>query len=272
MPVETNIQRLQPTEERFQALDYKVMAQAFSIHNTLGKLHDESVYQTALTQRCSELSLNPIRELPLKVTHGTFSKYYYLDICVNGEAIYELKTVDRISTSHASQLLNYLFLSELPYGKIINFRNQSVESRFVSTYLTPSDRRNFKTNTEEWTARSRQCESIPNLIESLLEDWGTHLDIHLYREAIQHLLNLNKQSTINIYDKGILIGTRNETLLSPETSLHISSIKESLTPYRNHLLRLFSHTELKYIQWINFAGSEISLLSLENAPSNHSKE
>ncbi|MGZ0709218.1 GxxExxY protein [Coraliomargarita sp. W4R53] len=261
MPIQTEITLSKPTEKRFREMDYQVMAEAFSIQNELGNIHDESIYQEALYQRTEQCGLSPNKELQIKLTHENFSKDYYLDLCISGEIIYELKTVERISKTHEAQLLNYLFLADLPFGKIINFRPKSVESRYVSTSLHKTARQQFEFYQNEWIQLSDYCLQIPELLQSLLADWGTHLDLHAYKEALIHLLDLSIEP-IKIYDSEICIGKRPELIINDTTILHFTSLRGNLLPYKKQLKRLLDHTSLKHIQWINFAGKKINLISL----------
>ena len=53
------------------------------------------------------------------------------------------KTVTALNDSHKQQLINYLLLTGIKHGKLINFRPASVEYSFVSTTLTNEDRYNY---------------------------------------------------------------------------------------------------------------------------------
>jgi GxxExxY protein len=59
---------------------------------------------------------------------------YIADIVVANTIIVELKSVTRLNEVMEAQLLNYLRLSKLPVGYLINFQNTRLEwRRFVST-------------------------------------------------------------------------------------------------------------------------------------------
>jgi len=247
------------TQDQFRQLDYSIMGEAFSIHNTLGRLLDESIYQEALRHRCEQLDLGCIRELEILVSHKSFSKRYYADLVVQNGAVYELKTTAAITPSHETQLLNYLLLCGVSHGKIVNFRSHSVQSRFVSTSLTEAERHSFKIVTQEWIPQSAHCNAIPSITKGILNEWGTHLDVALYREALLHLIapdsSLLRHLDFNYENQPV--GRQQEYLLNETTALHTSSLRSGLEAYRKHLLRLLKHTGLHAIQWINFGTDEI---------------
>lgn len=91
-----------------------------------------------------------IPERPIEVTYPDFSKTYYIDMLVDGSALYELKTASTRVAEHRGQALQYLLLAGLNHGKLINLRPPSVEHEFVSTKLTNEKRRQFRVREEQW--------------------------------------------------------------------------------------------------------------------------
>jgi len=63
---------------------------------------------------------------------GELAGAYIADIVVNGKIILELKSAVRLTGVMEAQLINYLRLSKVPVGYLVNFRNTRVEwKRFV---------------------------------------------------------------------------------------------------------------------------------------------
>ncbi len=144
-------QNLRPIKEaEFRELDYAIMGAAFSIHNEYGRLLSEQLYQSALFDFCEKSTITATREVPIKVQYRTFEKTYYLDLLIGSGTIYELKATSSITPQYEAQLLNYLFLTDQTFGKIINFGAKSVESRFVSTSITNADRHRFEILDHNW--------------------------------------------------------------------------------------------------------------------------
>jgi len=260
MPISIDTCTKNLLRREFEDLDYRIMGCAFDSHNTIGRLLPECAYQNSLKRRCEERGIAAATETRISVSYRSFIKSYYVDLIANGGAVYELKAVESLQPQHEAQLLNYLFLMNLNFGKIINFRPPSVQSRFVTTHLTPADRVPDRIDTSQFTTISSNCDSLPGLVESLLHDWGTHLDFNLYREAILHLLGIQSYPhEITLYDEGNSIGRIQCHLLNPSTMIHASGITKQFNPYRRNLERILRNTRLSFIQWINFAGRSITL-------------
>lgn len=261
MPVSIATVVKPPSEPAFRDLDYEIMREAFSVHNQYGHLMDEVCYRRALSNRCFEIDFERQEEVAIEITHGNFRKIYYIDLLLQRSVILELKTVEKLHPRHDSQLLNYLLLCELPYGKLINFDRPSVESRFVSTSLKRSDRSSFSIKTNAWQPQSDLCTRIPDLINDLLNDLGTHLDYRLYESAIQTLLSLEEQP-IAIYDQQQIIGQKPMYLLSETCALVFTGTSNHLTNHLSHVKRITENSSLQHIQWINLYRSQITLTTV----------
>jgi GxxExxY protein len=239
------------------------MKHAFDIQNELGRLCDEQIYQNELAYRCRQNGLEILTEAMICVTHRTFSKTYFLDMLAMNGSIYELKATHTLHPNHSNQLINYLLLSALHHGKLINFRPSSVEHRFISTQLTPELRQQTVVDKTDWDESDEPSQLLSQTIHSLIDDGGAFLDIDLYKEAILHFLPQHSVQPIDICINDRMIGHQNVCLLHPDTGLHISSIKEGAGAYCNHVRRLFNHTRLERIQWINFNQSTIQMFTLK---------
>lgn len=250
-------------QDEFHVIDKTVMQHAFDIQNEIGRLCDELVYQKELAYRCEHDGLDVLTEAMVCVTHKTFSKPYYLDMLVKTGSIYELKTAAGLHQNHSNQLINYLLLSALNHGKLINFRPSSVEHRFVSTQLTPELRYKFKIDPDEWVGDDKPSQLLMDIVSDLIHDWGAFLDIGLYKEAILHFLPEQSLQPTEIYVNNRAVGSQKICLLQPDTGVHISAIKEGIVSYAKHVRRLFDHTKLTRIQWVNFKREIIQLITLK---------
>jgi GxxExxY protein len=263
MPIDCRFPTTPLSQDAFHTIDKTVMKHAFDIQNELGRLCDEHIYQNELAHRCRLNGLEIATEAMINVTHQTFNKTYYLDMLAMNGSIYELKTTHSLHPNSSNQLINYLLLSALHHGKLINFRPASVEHRFVSTQLSPDKRRQTVINKEDWDESDEHGLLLSKTVSSLMNDWGAFLDIDLYKEAILHFLPQQSIQPIEICINNRTIGHQNICLLQPDTGLHISSIKEGSITYGNHVRRLFNHTRLMRIQWINFNQSTIQMVTLK---------
>jgi len=263
MPIECRFPVTPLSQDEFHAIDRTVMKHAFDIQNEFGRLCDELIYKNELASRCQQDGLKILTEAMICVTHDTFTKPYYLDMLAETGGIYELKATAGLHQKYSNQLINYLLLSALRHGKLINFRPSSVEHRFISTQLTPETRRQTIVDKADWDEPDETSLLLSQTVRSLIDDWGAFLDIDLYKEAILHFLPQQSVQPIEICTNDRIIGHQNICLLQPNTGLHVSSIKEGIGMYGNHVRRLFNHTRLEHIQWINFNQSVIQMVSLK---------
>lgn len=104
-------------------LTREIIGAAITVHEALGPGLLESAYQACM---CRELSLRnvPFRsevDLPVDYRGCRLDCGYRIDFVVANRVIVELKSVERFSAVHESQLLTYLRLSKMRVGLLINF-------------------------------------------------------------------------------------------------------------------------------------------------------
>jgi GxxExxY protein len=114
-------------------LSDKIIGVAFTVHNILGPGLLESAYEGAF---CVELARAGIRFERQQVFplfyKGEMIGGYVADIVVDNAVICELKSVTALNQVMAAQVINYLRLSKVPVGYLINFNGLKVEwRRFV---------------------------------------------------------------------------------------------------------------------------------------------
>jgi GxxExxY protein len=265
MPVDCAIEVRPVDQERFHALDKVLMRHSFDMHNSMGRFLDERIYQNELTNRCGDSGIEVLREVEIRVSHRDFLKSYFLDLLVDRGSVYELKATKSLNSAHHNQLINYLLLTGSNHGKLVNFRNGSVESRFVSTRLNRMERMTFRIDETEWIPIGDDCERMRMILMALLQDWGAFLDINLYREALSHFLGGSNEGvqSIDIEVNGRVVGSKKTCILTPETAWHMSAARVHLQSYETHITRLLRHTRLQRIHWINFNQRTITVKTLQ---------
>lgn len=102
---------------------YFVIGLCMDIHNELGKGFSEGVYSDALE---IELKTNGVpfkKEVKFDIIYKgkKLKHHYFADFIVDDKIILELKAIEKISSSHVKQTLNYLAASKLKLGIIVNF-------------------------------------------------------------------------------------------------------------------------------------------------------
>jgi GxxExxY protein len=128
MPIHCPIATQRITQDEFKQIAGEVMRHVFTIHNEFGRFFDEQIYTKELVDRMDGVEL----EVPVTVTHDSFSKIYFVDALIRGSSLFEFKAADAIHPRHRGQTLNYLLLLDLGHGKVINVRPESVGHEFVN--------------------------------------------------------------------------------------------------------------------------------------------
>ena len=255
MPIDHAFKTKRISEDDFHALDYEVMALAFSIHRDLGRLWNEKIYQNELADRCQKAGLAKIdTEVPIEVSYKDFQKVYYVDLLLNNAVIYELKAVQILTGEHHQQALHYLFLLGTQHGKLINMRPPSLKHRFVSTRLTPEIRYDFTIEDQYWQELDEDSIWLKQLVINLLHEWGAFLDTNLFYDAIYHFRGGEEHvvKKIEVMNGSHFLGTQKVHLINSEIAFKISSMTKDEEYQEHHLHRFLQYTTLRAIQWINF--------------------
>jgi len=109
--------------QEINTLTDKIIGCAIKVHKTLGPGFLESVYQAALAYELSKAGIPFEREkgLPVQYEEIKLDVGFRCDFLVDKKVIIDCKTVKQIMPIDEAQLLNYLKITELPIGLIINF-------------------------------------------------------------------------------------------------------------------------------------------------------
>ena len=112
-----------------------IIGAAMEVHRNLGCGFLESVYEEAFA---IELELQKIpykRQSNIQIFYkGKPAKYFVCDFVISDKVVVELKAVEHITEIEQAQLLNYLKVTGLPVGLIINFGAKSLQfKRMVKT-------------------------------------------------------------------------------------------------------------------------------------------
>lgn len=266
MPISCDVEIVPLTQHEFSVVDYEIMELAFALHNELGRFCDERVYEAEMRYRCVDRGFEAVStQVPIRLTHSSFTKMLYADLLINGGALYELKTVDQLAAGNHTQTLTYLMLMGPNHGKLINWRPSSLQHEFVSTRLTPERRRQYRTDRTRWRAATEGYEDLYEVIVSLLSDWGSFLQTSLYMQAIAclHQNVSEKPQSVDIVINERVVGSQHMHLIGESSGVVLSSSTKK-EHYEVHLYRLLQHTKLHRIQWINVAHHDISFVTLEN--------
>ncbi|ORC28823.1 hypothetical protein B4O97_18970 [Marispirochaeta aestuarii] len=119
----------------FKELSHQVLGAVFSVHNICGPGLLESAYHGALVIELKKRGIPFCTEKIYPLYYkGELAGAYIADLVVANSIILELKSVRQLTSAMEAQLINYLRLSKVPVGYLINFRNSKVQwRRFIVT-------------------------------------------------------------------------------------------------------------------------------------------
>lgn len=107
----------------YKEQSYQIMGACFEVYSQMGTGFIEPVYHECL---CLELTARNIPfkskpKLSAKYKHQVLNSYYEPDLICYDLIVLELKAVSELHDAHRAQLHNYLKLSLLHLGILINF-------------------------------------------------------------------------------------------------------------------------------------------------------
>lgn len=117
----------------FQESTYKIIGIAMEIHRILGKGFSEIVYKDAFEWELKQKGFFYEREKEYSVNYkGELLPHkFYADFVVFGNIILEVKSKKGIVEDHYAQVMNYLAISKLEIGLLINFHEKSLEHKRI---------------------------------------------------------------------------------------------------------------------------------------------
>jgi len=113
---------------------FEIIGICMEVHRHLGHGFSEIVYKDALEYEFRKNGVKYKREQEFLVHYKDviLPHKFYADFVVLDSIILEIKSVSQLTKSHHAQVMNYLAVSDLPLGLLINFNNDSlIYKRFV---------------------------------------------------------------------------------------------------------------------------------------------
>ena len=110
-------------EMKINDLTEKVIGCGIAVHKKLGPGFLESVYQAALSSELSKLEINHEREkaMPVQYEDIVLEVGFRCDFFIENRLIVECKAVKELRSIDLAQLLNYMKISNVQVGLIMNF-------------------------------------------------------------------------------------------------------------------------------------------------------
>ena len=112
---------------------YFIIGLCMDVHNELGKGFSEAVYGDALEYELKSNGVPYRREVKFTINYKDtilFHKYI-ADFVLDNKIILELKAIERLASTHVKQTLNYLAVSKLKLGLLVNFGEDSLQYKRI---------------------------------------------------------------------------------------------------------------------------------------------
>ena len=233
----------------FARLAYDVVEKGIEVHRILTRLASERGYGRALESCLDDSAQSEVR---IEVSHGGFSKEYFIDLVVGGGAVFELKKVAALTDKHRAQLLHDLMLTNTSHGKLINFGGSTLEHEFVNCLQSKEERRNFAID-DSRLLQDDIALKFKNVLVELLCDWGTGLDTGLYEDAAGHLLvGANDRQSLPITFSGSPVGEISMPMIERGVGYYITALNEAgQQHFEGHARRLPQQSDLNKLLWSN---------------------
>ncbi|MFA4838535.1 MAG: GxxExxY protein [Candidatus Neomarinimicrobiota bacterium] len=106
-------------------LTEQVIGLAIKVHRNLGPGFLESVYQAALAYELQKTEIRFEKEKSLSVKYAdiVIEKGFRCDFFIDDHLVVECKAVNELTNIDQAQILNYLKISGLQVGLLINFNS-----------------------------------------------------------------------------------------------------------------------------------------------------
>ena len=108
---------------------YAIVGAAMEVHRENGFGFSEPVYQECLEIELASRNIPfvPQKEMPIFYKGKQIKKTYIADLIAHGKIVVELKALDKLTSREEAQVINYLKVSKLEVGVLINFGAPSLE-------------------------------------------------------------------------------------------------------------------------------------------------
>jgi GxxExxY protein len=112
---------------------YKIVGICMEVYNQLGKGFNEVVYADALEIEFIDNGIVYSREKKYAISYkgNILPHKYKADFIIDDIIVLEIKAIDCLVSAHTKQTLNYLAVSKLKLGLLINFGEESLKYKRI---------------------------------------------------------------------------------------------------------------------------------------------
>jgi len=125
------------TQKSINELSYRIIGAVIEVHKIMGRGLLESVYHKCLIE---ELNLKGIAhesefKIPVIYKGKVLETDFRCDLIIENKIIVELKAIQEFHPFHEAQLLNYMQLTKIPKGILINFNCNNIFNEGQKTFV-----------------------------------------------------------------------------------------------------------------------------------------
>lgn len=115
---------------------FKINGAIYEVHKALGPGLLEKVYQEALEKELKFQGIPFEREKSFTITYKgeELEQKYIADFVIYDKIVVELKAVEELLPVHKAQVINYLAITELKLGLLVNFNTRQVKPERIVRY------------------------------------------------------------------------------------------------------------------------------------------
>ena len=115
---------------------FKINGAIYEVHKTLGPGLLEKVYQEALEKELKFQGIPFEREKSFTITYKgeELEQKYIADFVIYDKIVVELKAVEELLPVHKAQVINYLAITGLKLGLLVNFNALQVKPERIVRY------------------------------------------------------------------------------------------------------------------------------------------
>ena len=254
-------------------LTYTIRGILFDIHNQLGPMLPENIYQQAIVIGLEAEGIACQIEKPFEVFYrGGQVGLYYIDVWIEGgKLILELKVAPEIHSLHQAQAISYLKVTDADLAIVANFGAHQLETERLPNFLRD------KSVVFDWQPRAgSEAIPYPELSNRVLEvchrvhfELGPGFLHQVYRRAT--MIELEHQGLLYRYIKtmplsyqGQSIGVHDVRLIAVDEKFLVATIAvRQIEPAMKQQL----HARLKHLgfPWgliINFHDTKLEIVTV----------
>ena len=115
---------------------FKINGAIYEVHKALGPGLLEKVYQEALEKELKFQGIPFEREKSFTITYKgeELEQKYIADFVIYDKIVVELKAVEELLPVHKAQVINYLTITGLKLGLLVNFNTRQVKPERIVRY------------------------------------------------------------------------------------------------------------------------------------------